>query len=299
MTRRVLPYRSPSEDVVAAEPWLLVTEDGEVAMPGALPDWDYHMDLHLRRTVRVDLDRARAQSGLPADAALALAVVWTATGSNLSGPANHARLTDDGTITAEIDVLLRGADLGGLLLLDTALVLAERRRDARPSSPRRAGSVLWSDRESLRLQGDAPQFPMAVIDFALTSFPDNAAWHLQISGGLDSATMGSLLLLVNERNSVTATAFENAAKPRPIDRLVLSAVYADAARIMVEHALGHDDFTEDADFPDGSLGATLLNLFHQLFPGQPITDIRLRQRRSPALFASDVQAAVKIFEVSR
>ncbi|MGY3200492.1 hypothetical protein [Streptomyces sp. TE5632] len=299
MTRRVLPYRSPSEDVVAAEPWLLVTEDGEVAIPEALPDWDYHMDLHLRRTVRVDLDRARAQSGLPADAALALAVVWTATGSNLSGPANHTRLTDDGTVVTEIDVLLRGADLGGLLLLDTALVLAERRRDARPSSPRRAGSVLWSDRESLRLQGDAPQFPMAVIDFALTSFPDNAAWHLQISGGLESATMGSLLLLVNERNSVTTTAFENAAKPRPIDRLVLSAVYADAARVMVEHALGYDDFAEEADFPDGSLGATLLNLFHQLFPGQPITDIRLRQRKSPALFASDVQAAVKMFEVSR
>ncbi|MFF3322086.1 hypothetical protein [Streptomyces sp. NPDC002889] len=297
MSRRVLPYRIPSEGVVLAEGWLLVAEDGEVAMPEALPDWDYQMDLHLRRTVRVDLDRARSQSGLPTDAALALAVVWTATGSSLSGPAEHARLTASGVITAEFDVRLRGADLGGLLLLDTALVLAERRTDARPSSPRRAGSVLWSDRESLRLQGDAPQFPMAVIDFARTSFPDDAAWHLQISGGLESATMGSLLLLVNERNTVTATAFENAGKPRPIDRIVLSAVYADAARIMIEHALGNGDFAEDGDFPDGSLGATLLSLFDQLFPGQSVTDIRLRQRQSPALFASDLQAAVKIFEV--
>jgi len=298
VTRRVLPYRIPSEDVVAVEAWLLVTEDGEIAMPEALPDWDYQMDLHLRRTVRIDLDRARSQSGLPADSALMLAAVWTATGSNLSGPAQHVRLPAAGTNTVEFDVRLRGADLGGLLLLDTALVLAERRSDARPSSPRRAGSVLWSDRESLRLQGDAPQFPMAVIDFARTSFPDNAAWHLQISGGLESATMGSLLLLVNERNTVTTTAFENAGKPRPVDRIVLSAVYADAARIMIEHALGNDDFAEDSDFPDGSLGATLLSLFDQLFPGQSIADIRLRQRQSPALFASDLQAAVKIFEVS-
>ncbi|MFI5678335.1 hypothetical protein [Streptomyces cellulosae] len=183
-------------------------------------------------------------------------------------------------------------------MLDTALVLAERRSDGRPSSPRRAGSVLWSDRELLRLQGDAPQFPMAVIDFARTSFPDHAAWHLQISGSLESATMGSLLLLVNERNTVTATAFENAGKPRPVDRIVLSAVYADAARIMIEHALGNEDFAEDSDFPEGSLGATMLSLFDQLFPGQSITDIRLRQRQSPALFASDLQAAVKIFEVS-
>ena len=299
MTRRVLPYRIPSEDVVRCEPWALVTEDGESAMPEALPDWDYRMDLHLHRTVRVDLDRARSQTNLPTDAALMLSAVWTATGSNLSGPAMHVRLTGGGTETVALDVRLPGADLGGLLLLDTALVLAERRSDARPSSPRRAGSVLWSDRESLRLQGDAPQFPMAVIDFSRTSFPDGAAWHLQVSGGLESATMGSLLLLVNERNTVTATAFANAAKPHAVDRIVLSAVYADAARVMIEHALGNDDFAEDADFPDGSLGATLLSLFEQLFPGQSINDVRLRQRQSPALFASDLQAAVKIFEVSR
>lgn len=298
MTRRVLPYRVPAEDVMTAEPWFLVAEDGEVAMPEALPDWDYQMDLHLRRTVRVDLDRARSQSGLPSDAALMLSAVWTATGSKLSGPAQHLPLLESSMSTVEFDFRLRGADLGGLLLLDTALVLAERRNDARPSSPRRAGSVLWSDRESLRLQGDAPQFPMAVIDFARTSFPDDAAWHLQISGGLESATMGSLLLLVNERNTVTATAFENAGKPRQLDRIVLSAVYADAARIMIEHALNNDDFTENADFPDGSLGATLLSLFDQLFSEQSITDIRLRRRQSPALFASDLQAAVKIFEVS-
>ncbi|MFF3416620.1 hypothetical protein ACFYW9_18255 [Streptomyces sp. NPDC002698] len=275
-----------------------MVEDAEVPLPEALPDWDYQMDVHVRRTLQVDLDRVRRQTGLAADAALMLSAVWTATGSNLSGPAQRLRLSKGGTSTLEFDVRLRGTDLGGLLLLDTALVLAERVKDARPSSPRRAGSVLWSDRETLRLQGDAPQFPMAVIDFARTSFPENAAWHLQISGGLESATMGSLLLLVNERNTVTATAFQNAGKPRPVDRIVLSAVYADAARVMVEHALAHEEFVEDADFPDGSLGATLLSLFDQLFPGQSITDVRLRHRQSPALFSSDLQAAVKIFEVS-
>ncbi|GAA1989794.1 hypothetical protein GCM10009738_82500 [Kitasatospora viridis] len=295
---RALPYRVPSEDIIVAEAWVLVTEDGDIAKPESLPDWDYHMDLHLRRTVRVDLGRARSESGLPTDAPLVLAAVWTATGSNLGGPAQHLRLVGGGTCTVELDVRLRGSDLGGLLLLDTALVLAERRPDARPSSPRRAGSVLWSDRESLRLQGDAPQFPMAVIDFARTSFPEGAAWHLQISGGLENATMGSLLLLVNEQNSVTASAFENAAKPRPVDRVVLSAVYADAARIMIEHALSLDDFVDDADFPDGSLGATLMSLFDQLFPSRSITDVRLRHRQSPSLFASELQAAVKIFEVS-
>ncbi|MFJ9976464.1 hypothetical protein [Streptomyces cyaneofuscatus] len=276
----------------------MVTPDGDIAVPDALPDWDYRMDLHLRRLVRVDLDRARKESGLTTDAPLLLSAVWTATGSGLSGPAQHLRLPHEGVVPVTIDCELRGTDLGGLLLLDTAVVLAERRPDARPSSPRRAGSILWSDRRALRLQGDAPQFPMAVIDFGLTSFPDDAAWHLQISGSLESATMGALLLLINERNTITATAFENAGKPRQIDRLVLSAVYADAARLMVEHALIHEDFSEESDYPDDSLGATMLSLFDRIFPDQPITDIRLRQRQSPSLFASDLQAAVKIFEVS-
>ncbi|NJP66689.1 hypothetical protein HCJ92_10415 [Streptomyces sp. ventii] len=138
---------------------------------------------------------------------------------------------------------------------------------------------------------------MAVIDFARTSFPDRAAWHLQISGSLESATMGSLLLLVNEKNTVTATAFENAGRPRPLDSVVLSAVYADAARSMIEYALDSDDFADDAGFPEGSLGATLSSLFDRLFPDQSITDVRLRRSGSSALFASDLQAAVKIFEV--
>ncbi|MFD5368213.1 hypothetical protein [Streptomyces sp. NPDC127103] len=299
MSRRVLPYRSPSEDVVAVEPWRLVVDDGEVPLPEALPHWDYRMDLVLRRTVRVDLDRVRTQCGLPEETVLMLATVWTASGSNLSGPGHRTRLSDRGVRTVELEVRLPGADLGGLLVLDTALVLAERRSDGRPSSPRRAGSVLWSERESVRLQGDAPQFPMAVIDFAHTSFPDGAAWHLQISGGLESATMGSLLLLVNEQNKVTAAAFENAHKPRrAVDQVVLSAVYADAARIMIEYALSHDDFSEESDYAEDSLGATLLSLFDQLFPDQSITDVRLRRLQSPAIFASDLQAAVKIFEVS-
>jgi len=298
MSRRGLPYRSPSEDVVAAEGWRLGVDEGEVPLPEALPHWDYRMDLALRRTVRIDLDRVRAECGLPAETALMLTAVWTATGSNLSGPGHRVRLVDGGLCDVDLEVLLSGADLGGLLVLDTALVLAERRSDGRPSSPRRAGSVLWSDRESVRLQGDAPQFPMAVIDFANTSFPDGAAWHLQISGGLDNATMGSLLLLVNEQNKVTTAAFENAHRPRAVDQVVLSAVYADAARIMIEYALSHEDFTEESDYPEDSLGATLLSLFDQLFPGQSVTDVRLRRLQSPATFASDLQAAVKIFEVS-
>ncbi|MET9498856.1 hypothetical protein [Streptomyces sp. NPDC006552] len=296
MARHALPYRVPPRDVVETGPWTLVTPDGEVPLPEAIDDWDYQMDLSLRRRVTVDQVRTRARAGLPEDTELMLSAVWTATGSNLRGPGHVTCLTGAEPVTVDLDVRLRGADLGGVLLLETALVLGRRRDDARPAAPRRAGSVLWQDTAELRLQGDAPQFPMAVIDFSRTSFPNGAAWHVQIDGELDSAAMGSLLLLINERNTVTTEAFQNAARPRPVDRAVLSAAHADVARTLMEHALSHEDFADGCDFAEGSLGATLLSLFQRLFPEQSVTDVRLRRQHSPGLFSSELQAAVKIFE---
>jgi hypothetical protein len=295
MSRRALPYRVPPDDVVKAHDWVLLVDDGEIMLPEALHDWDYQMDLRLRRLMRIDLDRVRIEAGLPSETALTLAVVWTSTGSNLRAPADQVRIEGTGAGTVDVNARLRGADLGGVLVLDTALVLAENCTGGRPFAPRRAGSVLWSDRHTVRLQGDAPQFPMSIIDFAKTSFPIDAAWHLQIGSDLLGATMGSLLLLVNEQNSVAATAFQDPGKPGGIARVVLSAAHADVARIMIEHALRHPDFVDGTTFPDDTLGATLMGLFNQLFPGSSINDLRLRLDQSPSLFASEFQAAVKIF----
>ena len=118
----------------------LQVNDEEIPLPRALDDWDYQMDLVLRRTVHVDPQRARAESGLPPDAVLALSVVWTATGSNLRSPADHIRLEGPDARACEVGARLRGTDLGGNLVLDTALVLARAPRRAnrrRPDAPAR------------------------------------------------------------------------------------------------------------------------------------------------------------------
>ncbi|MEU5849640.1 hypothetical protein [Saccharopolyspora shandongensis] len=296
MTRRALPYRSPSEDVVDCAPWKLVFEDSEFDLPGFLPDWDYQMNLRLRRSVRIDVDRARAESGLPPNAALTLAAVWTATGSNLRAPGKQIVIDAPGPADIQLEFDLPGAELGGTLILDTSLVLAKAIPDARPAAPRRAGSVLWNDRHSMRLQGDYAQFPVAVIDFVNTSFPDEAAWHLQVPESLQQATMGKLLLLINKQNVATATAFESAGNPSMVDKAVLSAVKSDVTRTMIEHALCDDEFCDDASFPDDTWGATLTDLFYKVFPERSINDVRLHFQHSPSVFASDVQAALRIFE---
>ncbi|WP_237048029.1 hypothetical protein [Lentzea guizhouensis] len=296
MSRKALPYRTPGDEAVKAQQWSLVISDHAVDLPDALPDWDYQMNLHLRNEVHVDLDAVYAATGLTPEAKLSLVVVWTATGSALRGTAKRISLSGTGAQTVPLDIELPGAQLGGTLTLDTQLVLAGFRASDAIAAPRRGGSILWTRRRSLRLQGDAPQFPIAVVDFESTHLPAESAWHVQLSGDLNTATMGAVLLLVNQQKKSIVTAFQNAASPRPIDRVYLSAAYADIARSMIEHALADLDFELENDYPEESLGATLQNLLATFFPNVSVQNLRLRREQSPNLFATEVQAAVGIFE---
>lgn len=295
MTHLVLPYKIPSAAVVRAGGWLLVVDDEELPLPEAVPHWDYQSTLTLRRSLAVDLQRARSESTLAPETPLTIAVVWSASGSRLKGTAARIVLPESGRV--DLDIVLPGADLGGLLVLETSLVLTHRRHgDDRPIAPRRGGSTLWGDRREMRLQGDAPQFPIAIVDFTNTNFPTGAAWHLEIGSNLDAATMGSLLLLVNEKNTVVSEALKRAGNPRLQDKMALSTVYADVARTMIDHALRIPEFQDSGAYIDETLGANLQELFERLFPGRSITDIRLRAEEAPSMFASELQAAVKIFE---
>ncbi|MDX3662884.1 hypothetical protein PV646_36770 [Streptomyces sp. ID05-26A] len=299
MSRRALPYRTPGDEAVKAQQWMLVVDGEGLDLPEALPDWDYQMSLRLRNEVHIDLDAVYASTGLPSDVRLSLVVVWTATGSGLRGTAQRISLSGGGAHNVELDIELSGTQLGGLLTLDTQLVLAEASDTGAVAAPRRGGSVLWTSKRTLHLQGDAPQFPIAVVDFEPTPLPADAAWHVQLSDELNTATMGALLLLVNEQKKAVVTAFQNAASPRPIDKVYLSAAYADIARTMIEHALADPDFGDESDYAEDSLGATLQNLLSNLFPHESVQHLRRRRDQFPSLFATEVQAAVSIFEEAR
>jgi hypothetical protein len=295
MSRHAFPYRRPSRNTVTAGPWLLAVEDEEVPLPEFLPDWDYQLDLTLRRTIGIDAAEIRAASGLPEEARIALVVVWSASGPNLSGRATYIELGAE-TEPHTLAVDLRGSDLGGTLSVHTRIVLAQRLETAATGVAHRAGSILWSDTTTVRLQGDAAQFPMAVIDFRDTAFPNDAPWHLQIGGSLDGAAMGALLLLLNETNPRVLTAFRNAAKPTEADRLVLSTIYTDIAVRLLLHALHHHDFLDDTEYAEGSLGATCADLFHRTFSGRRIADVKLELADNPGLFLSTLQSDSGLFQ---
>lgn len=295
MSRIAYPYLRPTPSTVEAQPWRLLLSEEEVDLPESLDGWDYNLDLRLRREVQVNGAAIREQCRLAGDAPLALSVVWHSTGSGLRGRSAFELLGAQGDFTHHLDLTIAGAEIGGVLSIDTLVVVAEALAEADALAPHRAGSMLWQHRSVIRLQGDASQFPIAVVDFGPSTLPANAAWHLEISGSMDSAAMGALLLLVNERNKAVAEAFSRAGKPRQVDSLVLSAVYADVARTMIEHALSREDFVDDAHFGEETLGAMMLDVFRQMFGARTIKDVRLRMRDSPSLMATEMQAAAGTF----
>jgi hypothetical protein len=296
MSRLVYPYLRPAADVVEAGPWKLLLGGEEMDLPCSIDDWDYNLDLNLSRQVIVDVAAIREQARLPSHARLAVCAVWQSSGSGLFGSGRRVDLSGHDIRSVSLDLGVRGSDAGGALTLDTQVVLADPIA-AHDFAPHRAGSILWNDRVSVRLQGDGSQFPIAIVDFGGGTLPEDAAWHLQVDGPLDAAAMGSMLLLINSRNKTVADAFAYAGKPRATDKLVLSAVYADVARTLVEHALAREDFVDEVDFDDDTLGAMLLDVFTQVFGQESIKDVRLRFQRDPSVVSTRVQSAVRIFGV--
>jgi hypothetical protein len=273
--------------------------DGTAELPNDLPAWDYDTVLSLQRSLTVDGARARAESGLGMDAELAISARWTASGSLLRGRAWQSGVpaVDDVELIAEFD--LPGSELGGTL--DLALVLTVVDPGAAPSAvaPRRRGSVLWTDSHPVRLQGNATHFPIAVADFEQLPYPSETTWFLDIGDDLEAAALGSLLLIVNESRDVVVEALTGVAEPSPTTNAIMSVLWTDTLRSLVERAVTDDEFDQGNDYPTGSLGAVLRAILRDRFPDEDLESLRREHDQDPALFTSRIQAAARMLGGTR
>ncbi|MFE2722852.1 hypothetical protein [Kitasatospora sp. NPDC059327] len=276
--------------------WLLKQEDGEgVPLPPSVVDWDYQRDLELECTVEVDLDTVRESAALPPDAELALTTVWSSSGSGLRMLAAEERLTGEGRRSVHLAFTALGRDSGGVLSIDTQMILTKHLDNPDPTGPRRAGSILWQHRKQVRLQGDASQFPMAVVDFAEAGYPEEAPWYLDIGPNLEAATMGAVLLLVNSRTTIVLDAMRRAEKATHAERLIQSALRQDVVRLMIEHAVGNEDLDDESTFEPDTLGHMLLGAVRTHLPDTTLASLRLMRRSDPSYFSASVQSAVGLF----
>ncbi len=291
---RAFPFLRPPGDVVDAGPWSRTAADGTEELPGELPDWDYDTTLSISRPVRVDGLRARRSSGLPDDAEIDLTIRWSASSSALRGRAWRAAVPPRDDVELGVEFELGGEELGGVLELATVLTLRRARDGALPAAPKRPGSVLWSDRHQVLLQGDAVLFPVALADFHDLPYPTKAAWYLEVGDDLGAAALGSVLLLANERREVVVNALTTAGAPTEADRRVLSTLRTDVVRALVERALANEDFTDDVDHPTGSLGALLAAVLRTTFPAFEVEALRRERLLEPALFTARLQDATDL-----
>ncbi|QBJ97893.1 hypothetical protein ERC79_19545 [Rhodococcus sp. ABRD24] len=291
---RAFPFIRPPADVVIAGPWSYAVADGTEELPRELPDWDYDSVLSIRRPVQIDGLRARRLSGLAEDAEVDFTVRWASRSSALRGRAWRAEVPARDGIEIDIEFDLDGDELGGVLDLDTVLTLRRSTEGASPAAACRPGSVLWNEKFSIVLQGDAVLFPLAIADFHYLPYPTKASWYLEIGEDLDAAALGSILLLANERREVVVNALAAAGAPSVADRRVLSALRTDVQRALIERALTHEDFADDVDYPTGSLGAVLTAVLRMTFPAFSLEALRRERLSEPALFTSRVQDATDL-----
>lgn len=288
---RAFPFLRPPADTVNVGPWSRLTADGGDPLPETLMDWDYDTTLSLFRPLTIDGARARRAGGLADGSELDLTVQWFASSSALRGRAWRCSVPDVDGFEAAVAFDLPGGDLGGTLELVTSVTLRAAAAGSSAAAAARPGSVLWSDRFRVLLQGDNTLFPIAPADFHDLPYPTGAGWYLHIDEDLEAAALGSLLLLVNERHDVVMQALDTAASPTEADRRVLSTLRSDVLRVMVEHALTHEDLSDEVDYPPGSLGALLLHVVRNAFPSFSLEAMRRERRTAPALFSSRIQAA--------
>lgn len=99
------------------------------------------------RALTVDVDAVRSQCRLGPDSALAVIASWRSPNrTRLGGASERIDLGDlNGLLRTPIAVSVPGPEAGGRLDLTTRVVLRSAGAAPSPISPRRPGSVLWTD----------------------------------------------------------------------------------------------------------------------------------------------------------
>ncbi|WP_305787361.1 hypothetical protein [Symbioplanes lichenis] len=298
---RAWPYRRAAGGIVTASNWILNPgSDDEREAPASLPDWDYQTRLRLRRRMTIDAVACRAATGLVVGHPLAISVRWHATPSLLRGAVAWVPLRDD-VHEYDVDFDIAGERLGGVVHVETMIVLAAA-GERRPAVAHLAGSSLWNDVLDIRLQGDAPLFPIALIPFSGSSLPHRAAWFLELGADLTASALGAIQLLVNQEHRRIADAVAKAASPNDVDRAVLSALRSDIVRTMLERALGEEEFSMAEDYGKDTLGSVLQGLVRTYLPDHledDLLEIRRIRSADPPLFAAMTQAATEFLAEER
>ena len=293
MSAGVSPFLVPDPAAVSLDNWRIDLGAGPVDLPTFIPDWDSSTDLHLTRTVRVDVDRVVTEADLPPAASLMWVVEWFASTARISGSAYRGYVA--GSDPASVSIKLEGDRLSGVLGLTTRLVIADDMACEETFTACHAGDVLFEEVARTQLEGGAGRMPTYVVDFAEMGFDPDARWHIELPRSLDEPVLSGIRLYLNEADTEIVAAATKAAAPSPAQRRLLDWLETDMTGRLVDAALRTDwvdqlgDYVDDGDTVGGSLGALIANIF----PSESAVSVAALKETDPGRFHSRVQGAVR------
>ena len=268
MAKTVLPYFSADPAAITSSGWSLLTDDGWIPLPESLPDWDYNTDLRVAAHISADDPLLRRSTGLGDTTPFRWAVTMQSADVRL-GRLVGAEPYSAGQAVS-FDLILRGADLGQVVELRTTLT----RADSDPKTPdglaRLAGSILWEHRTRIVLVGDLARFPVLVTDFAASGLDPDASWALEVPDDLDAPVLGSLLLLINERDSALVKEVTGGASGD-----LAAAMQEFVIATLLDRAAACSEQLLSEDWDEDSVGHTLLLLSNRVDGG--LTELAARR----------------------
>ncbi|MBJ6137487.1 hypothetical protein [Marinobacter litoralis] len=287
------PFLTVPDSNVIAEPWFIRVDGGELA-PAAefVAGWDYACKIELTRNIEVSFEEAAEALGIsPKNLELELLVeVGTGAGRYPRQMLTCARYPITASASrAEVKLIPDSSSLSSLIFLTTTLVLSASPAEAPRLSPIQTNSKLWSERSTMRLDGDEPRFPIETARFSsfFQDLPEsNSPWYMSWNpGDWNRDFHGAVRLYLN-------TEF-----PQFIERLqagddfALRYLSVEIIGQILEKLMDEEDAQDIIDnAPAGSLGAQAGSWVSLAWPNTPINTLQQKAETQPGRFRACIWA---------
>lgn len=293
---RKLPYLVPSLESISLGVWQTYKDGNLCPLENTMPDWDPAVPVRAAINVQINGEKVFEECGFHPDAILSITAVWSSDGTMLRGIGSKKIITYD-PIANDYDL---GVDIDGLLLskwvnLSVQLVLIAPSEIKKPFAAKYPGSILFKSAQfRVYLQGEGARFPIEVIDFGNTQYPNDAGWALFWDPyNLHQTVLGDLRLYINSRHERVRRAVS---EDKPEDSDLREAIRFDIARLLIQGALSNDDFVENPDkYEPDSIGAVVRNMLQNYFPQLGLADLR-DEMQHIQIFGPKLQDKLRLFQ---
>jgi hypothetical protein len=290
-----LPYLCPSSENISIEDWQISKNGSIQPLEITMPSWDPAVSIKTFTRISINTEKVFLECGLKHDAKLLLAAVWSSAGTVLRGVGERIILTSK----SETQKLTIAVDIEGVLLanwveLSINLVLIDVGSTNNPFAAKYPGSILFrSPIFRLYIQGEGARFPVEVIDFGNTQYPNDAAWALFWDPyNLHQTIYGDLRLYINSKHERVREAVSN---DKPNNRDIQEAIRFDIARMLIEGALRNEEFINNPDtYSRDSVGFVIKNMIQNYFPNISLSNLR-EDFSNPQTFEPKLQDRLRIF----